>query len=158
MRARTDLWEPGASNRLGPPGPRRPVSKKEWCEGVAVKYAWISEHRDSYPVKVMCRVLKVARSGYYTSVGRKPSPRALRTAKIHQAVERVEDFGWQAFALLSLDVHARHLDDAVHELPREFASEVRRGRTRHHIRDAKRGVLALVAQPECAREVSASVD
>ncbi len=21
MRARTDLWEPGASNRLGPPGP-----------------------------------------------------------------------------------------------------------------------------------------
>jgi putative transposase len=54
-----------------------------------VKYAWISEHRDSYPVKVMCRVLKVARSGYYTSVDRKPSPRALRTAKIHQAVERV---------------------------------------------------------------------
>jgi putative transposase len=54
-----------------------------------VKYAWISEHRDSYPVKVMCRVLKVARSGYYTSVDRKPPPRALRTAKIHQAVERV---------------------------------------------------------------------
>jgi putative transposase len=54
-----------------------------------VKYAWISEHRDSYPVKVMCRVLKVSRSGYYTSIERKPSPRAQRTAKIHQAVERV---------------------------------------------------------------------
>jgi putative transposase len=54
-----------------------------------VKYAWIKEHRDSYPVKVICRVLKVARSGYYSSVGRKPSPRALRTAKIHQAVEHV---------------------------------------------------------------------
>jgi len=54
-----------------------------------VKYAWISKHRDLYPVKALCRVLKVSRSGYYTSVGRKPSPRAQRTAKIHQAVERV---------------------------------------------------------------------
>jgi putative transposase len=54
-----------------------------------VKYAWISEHRDSYPVKVMCRVLKVGRSGYYSSVDRKPPPRALRTATIHEAVEYV---------------------------------------------------------------------
>ena len=54
-----------------------------------MKYAWISAHRDSYPVKVMCHVLKVARSGYCTSVDRQPSPRARRTAKIHQAVERV---------------------------------------------------------------------
>jgi putative transposase len=54
-----------------------------------VKYAWIKEHRDSYPVNVMCRVLKVARSGYYISVDRKPSPRALRTAKIHEAVGHV---------------------------------------------------------------------
>lgn len=54
-----------------------------------MKYAWISAHRDSYPVKVMCRVRKVARSGYYSSVVRKPSPRARRTVKIHQAVERV---------------------------------------------------------------------
>ena len=28
MRARTDLWEPGASNRLGPPG-RWPFSASE---------------------------------------------------------------------------------------------------------------------------------
>ena len=54
-----------------------------------MKYAWISEHRDSYPVKTLCRVLKVSRSGYYTSVGRKPSPRAQRTAKIYEAVKHV---------------------------------------------------------------------
>lgn len=56
-----------------------------------MKYAWISEHRDSYPVKVMCHVLKVSRLGYYASVGRQPSPRARRTAKIHQAVEQVHE-------------------------------------------------------------------
>lgn len=31
MRARTDLWEPGASNRLGPPGQRR-ISRKSRSE------------------------------------------------------------------------------------------------------------------------------
>ena len=42
MRARTDLWEPGASNRLGPPGPRPAVggSMLLWSfrKGVAVPF------------------------------------------------------------------------------------------------------------------------
>ena len=54
-----------------------------------MKHAWINGHRDSFPLAMMCRVLKVSRSGYYSSVGREPSARARRTAKIRQAVERV---------------------------------------------------------------------
>ena len=54
-----------------------------------MKHAWISEHRDSFPLAMMCRVLKVSRSGYYSSVDRKPSARARRTATIRQAVKRV---------------------------------------------------------------------
>ena len=30
-----------------------------------MKYAWIKSHRDSFPVKTMCRVLRVSSSGYY---------------------------------------------------------------------------------------------
>jgi hypothetical protein len=30
-----------------------------------MKYAWIQEHRDSYPVVAMCEVLRVSPSGYY---------------------------------------------------------------------------------------------
>jgi len=30
-----------------------------------VKYQFIEEHRDQYPVRLMCQVLEVARSGYY---------------------------------------------------------------------------------------------
>jgi len=30
-----------------------------------VRYAWINKHRDLFPIMVMCRVLKVARSGFY---------------------------------------------------------------------------------------------
>ena len=30
-----------------------------------MKYACIAQHRDSYPVTLMCRVLDVARTGFY---------------------------------------------------------------------------------------------
>jgi hypothetical protein len=30
-----------------------------------VKYAWIVEHRASWPIAVMCDVLKVSGSGFY---------------------------------------------------------------------------------------------
>lgn len=54
-----------------------------------MKYAWIQEHRDLFPVAAMCRVLHVSTSGYYTWRDRKPSPRAERTQRIHNAVRAV---------------------------------------------------------------------
>ena len=54
-----------------------------------MKYAWISEHRDSFPVAVMCDVLGVSISGYYEWQDRPPSPRAERHERIQQAVAQV---------------------------------------------------------------------
>ena len=54
-----------------------------------MKYAWISEHRDSFPVAVMCDVLGVSTAGYYDSLGRPPSVRAQRHQRIQQAVRQV---------------------------------------------------------------------
>jgi putative transposase len=54
-----------------------------------VKYAWISEHRDSFPISVMCEVLNVSPSGYYDALERPPSERAQRHERIQQAVEQV---------------------------------------------------------------------
>jgi putative transposase len=54
-----------------------------------VKYAWITQHGDSFPIAVMCDVLEVSRSGYYASVDREPSPRARRRARIDAAVRQV---------------------------------------------------------------------
>jgi len=54
-----------------------------------VKYAWISDHRDSFPVAVMCDVLGVSTSGYYESLDHAPSPRAARQERIEQAVAQV---------------------------------------------------------------------
>lgn len=54
-----------------------------------MKYAWIRQHHDSFPVAVLCRTLQVSTSGYYAWRHRQPSPRAQRTARIQQAVKRV---------------------------------------------------------------------
>ena len=54
-----------------------------------MKYAWIHEHRDSFPIAVMCDVLRVSTSGYYDSLERQPGPRAKRHVLIQQAVQQV---------------------------------------------------------------------
>jgi putative transposase len=52
-----------------------------------VKYAWITQHCDSFPVAVLCDVLGVSPSGYYASLERPPSARAERHARIRRAVQ-----------------------------------------------------------------------
>ena len=54
-----------------------------------MKYAWISNHSDSFPVAVMCEVLTASKSGYYASIKRAPSPRAQRQERIQSAVRTV---------------------------------------------------------------------
>lgn len=56
-----------------------------------MKYAWIEENRDSFPVSTMCRVLQVSTSGFYKSLRATPSRRAQRTEAIKAAVRVVYD-------------------------------------------------------------------
>ncbi len=53
-----------------------------------MRYAWIDQQRDSYPVGLLCRVLQVARSGYYAWRRRKPSQSAQRRQQIGQAAQQ----------------------------------------------------------------------
>jgi putative transposase len=53
-----------------------------------VKYAWIQEQRDVYPVVVMCAVLEVSPSGYYAWCSREPSQRQRRREEIAAAAEQ----------------------------------------------------------------------
>ena len=54
-----------------------------------MKYAWIREHRDLFPLAVLCESLEVSASGYYAWLDRPPSPRAERHAQIQTAVQQV---------------------------------------------------------------------
>lgn len=39
-----------------------------------MKFAFVHEHRDTWPVSVLCRVLGVTPAGYYAHRKRPPSP------------------------------------------------------------------------------------
>lgn len=54
-----------------------------------MKYARIQAHRDQFPVKTMCRLFQVSRSGFYESLRAKPSERAVRSRRIREQVKQL---------------------------------------------------------------------
>jgi transposase InsO family protein len=54
-----------------------------------VKFGFVKHHRRRWPVGVMCRVLKVSRSGYYAWTKRKPSARSRREQKLLEKIRIV---------------------------------------------------------------------
>jgi transposase InsO family protein len=54
-----------------------------------VRFAFIDEHRGTFPVGLMCEVLGVTRSGYYARRSRPESPRAQRQAELVRSIEAV---------------------------------------------------------------------
>ena len=54
-----------------------------------MKYACIKQHREEFPVKLMCRVLKVMRSGFYAWLKREPSARARRKERLRLEIRAI---------------------------------------------------------------------
>lgn len=52
-----------------------------------MKFAFVKEHRRCWPVRVICRVLKVARSGFYAWLKRKPSRRQIHQEKLLEKIK-----------------------------------------------------------------------
>jgi putative transposase len=77
-----------------------------------VKYAWVEEHRTYWPVAVMCDVLKVSRSGFYSWRRRQKSPTVLTpTAKKRcerfAVIEEVFQKSRGIFVVVILDLFSR---------------------------------------------------
>jgi putative transposase len=77
-----------------------------------VKYACIAAQRDSYPVALMCRVLQVARPGFYAWLVRAPSARAQADARLRLEIRALHAANRQRYgrprihrALRALGVH-----------------------------------------------------
>lgn len=52
-----------------------------------MKFKWIHEHRNQFPVQAMCRVLAVTASGYYASLRRPVSARARRRTELTEKIK-----------------------------------------------------------------------
>ena len=57
-----------------------------------MKCAWIARHRDAYPVDLMCRLLGVARSGFFAWLQGKPArPRKAEDARLLEAIKAAHE-------------------------------------------------------------------
>jgi transposase InsO family protein len=54
-----------------------------------MKFAWIKDHRDEFPIGAMCRVLSVSKAGFYVWCKRPISARAQRRAELVEKIAAV---------------------------------------------------------------------
>jgi transposase InsO family protein len=54
-----------------------------------MRFQFIDDHRDEFPVSRMCKVLGVSRSGYYAWRDRPPSEREMANRRLYEKIERV---------------------------------------------------------------------
>jgi putative transposase len=54
-----------------------------------MSFCFVEDHRDVYPVRVLCEVLEVSPAGYYAWRSREPSARLVATSELVAAIRRV---------------------------------------------------------------------
>lgn len=99
-----------------------------------MKQAWIREHRDSFPVVLMCEVLGVSKSGYYASVGRPKSDRARRTEEIEASVARVFEETDAIYGSAKIAAELAERDELETACRNTVASAMRRLRLRSKVK------------------------
>ncbi len=58
-----------------------------------MRFAFIDVEKASYPMRILCRVLAVSRSGYYAWRGRKPSARNLEDERLRPKIVEAFETG-----------------------------------------------------------------
>ena len=76
-----------------------------------MKYAWINQHKSEFPIRDMCRVMGVSRSGFYDSLNRPPSERSRRADRIRESVARVHKEIDAIYGATKIAKELKHRDD-----------------------------------------------
>ncbi len=61
------------------------------CQGIALRYRAIEHCRNDFPVRLMCRCLKVSASGYYDWEQRSPSARAVDHQRLLARIREIHE-------------------------------------------------------------------
>lgn len=86
-------------------------------------FAWIEEHRNQWPITVLCRVLEISRSGYYAWPSREPSDAQVRREELTAEVKEIHAEVKARYG--SPRVHAE-LVDRGHACSRNFVARIMR--------------------------------
>src|SRR2546428_6686023 len=91
---------PGRAKRARTPEARTPgrhrgarhpkQSRRVRCEGTAVRYEFIGQHHTQFRMAVLCRVLRVSRSGFYDWRARAPGARVQANARLLADILRMD--------------------------------------------------------------------
>ncbi len=54
-----------------------------------MKFQFIAEHRNTYPITVLCKALEVSESGYYTWKNRKTSQHCREDARLAAEIQQI---------------------------------------------------------------------
>ena len=54
-----------------------------------MRFAFIKEHQEVWPIKIQCSVLEVSRSGFYAWRGREPSATQMRRESLTETIREI---------------------------------------------------------------------
>ncbi|WP_338830701.1 IS3 family transposase [Bradyrhizobium sp. 27S5] len=133
---------PGFGDRPVAPGERtaahgaRHFKKvdRDLCRNPDMSFRFIEDHRDAYPVRLMCAVLEVSPAGYYAWRDRPVSKRTKSNAALLAAIRQVHQ-----------DSNGRYGSPRVHAVLRRQGRGASRGRIERMMR--RHGIRAIMAPP-----------
>jgi transposase InsO family protein len=103
-----------------------------------MSFRFIEDHRETYPVRVLCAVLEVSPAGYYAWRSRPPSTRSVANRELVATIRRVHQ-----------DSGGRYGSPRVHAVLRSRGRNISRGRIERLMR--RHGIRAIMAPPRRAR-------
>jgi transposase InsO family protein len=103
-----------------------------------MSFRFIEDHREAYPVRVLCAVLEVSSAGYYAWRSRPPSTRSMANRELVATIRRVHQ-----------DSGGRYGSPRVHAVLRSQGRNIGRGRIERLMR--RHGIRAIMAPPRRAR-------
>jgi transposase InsO family protein len=110
-----------------------------------MSFCFIEDHRDSYPVQLMCSVLEVSPAGYYAWRLRSQSARSAANCELLSAIKQVHQ-----------DNHGRYGSPRIHIALQNQGRGVSRGRIERLMR--RHGVRAIMAPPRRVRTTDSRHD
>jgi putative transposase len=124
-----------------------------------MRFQFIEDHRDEFPVRLMCKVLEVSTSGYYAWRGRPPSKREMAnrglTAKIKEEFENSgETYGSPRIYQVMRKLGLMCSQNRVARLMR--AADLKAKQTRRYRSTTKRNKADRVAPNRLKRDFSAT--